>query len=45
MLETLVESNVDIIFEQNNQATITVVKAGYSGYSVKPPWSKTESTE
>ena len=35
MLETLVESNVDIIFEQNNQATITVVKAGYSGYSVK----------
>ena len=30
MLETLVELNVGIIFEQDNQATITVVKAGYS---------------
>ena len=30
MLETLVESKVDILFEQDNQATITVVKAGYS---------------
>ena len=30
MLETLTESNVEIVFEQDNQATITILEAGYS---------------
>ena len=30
MLETLTESNVQIVFEQDNQATITILEAGYS---------------
>ena len=30
MLETLTESNVEIVFEQDNQATIAILEAGYS---------------
>ena len=30
MLETLTEFKVEIVFEQDNQATITILEAGYS---------------
>ena len=30
MLETLTESKVEIVFEQDNQATIAILEAGYS---------------